>query len=127
MNARVGPIRLDGEVGYNFGNKTVTQSWGRGLLLGHEFSDSTEAYIELYDQQDANRIHSVQGAGNFQTGVSKQREATLGLGGRQALNKNKTLSLLLMGGRSFQKVTADNSQPNWIAYLGVQVLRGPKE
>ena len=42
-NGRIGPVRLDGEVGYSFGNRTVPQSWNRGLILGHEFSDRTEA------------------------------------------------------------------------------------
>jgi hypothetical protein len=113
-------------VGYDFGNRAVPQSWGRGLIVGHEFSDRTEAYLELYDQQDANRVTAGQGVGNFATGLPKQRETTLGLGGRQALNKAKTLNLLLMGGRSFQEVTAENSQPGWIAYVGMQVLLGPK-
>jgi hypothetical protein len=128
VNGRIGPIRLDGEVGYNFGNHALPQSWNRGLLIGHEFSDSTEAYLELSDEQDANRIPPGQGVGQFATGIPKQRETTLGLGGRQALNKAKTLNLLLMGGRSFQTVTAttNNSQPSWIAYVGVQVLLGPK-
>jgi hypothetical protein len=128
VNGRIGPIRLDGEVGYNFGNHAVPQSWSRGLLIGHEFSDSTEAYLELSDEQDANRIPPGQGVGQFATGIPKQRETTLGLGGRQALNKAKTFNLLLMGGRSFQAVTAatNNSQPSWIAYVGVQVLLGPK-
>jgi hypothetical protein len=34
---------------------------------------------------------------------------------------------MLMGGRSFQAITAQNSQPSWIAYVGLQVLLGPKE
>jgi hypothetical protein len=118
---------LLGEVGYNFGNHSVPQSWGRGLLVGHEFSDRTEAYFELYDQQDANRIPPSRGVGQFATGYPKQRETTLGLGGRQALNKEKTLNLLLMGGRSFQTISASDSQPSWIAYVGIQVLLGPKE
>ena len=127
INGRVGPIRLLGEVGYNFGNQSVPQSWGRGFMVGHEFSDRTEAYLELYDVQDANRIPPGQGVGQFATGYPKQREATLGLGGRQALNKAKTLNLLLMGGRSFQAISASNSQPSWIGYVGMQVLLGPKE
>jgi hypothetical protein len=125
VNARIGPIRFDGEVGYNFGNREVPQSWSRGLIVGHEFSDRTEAYLELHDDQDTNRVPAGQGIGQFATGLPKQREATLGLGGRQALNHAKTLNLLLMGGRSFQKVTAGNSQPNWIAYVGLQLLLGP--
>jgi hypothetical protein len=129
VNARIGPIRLDGEVGYNFGNHALPQSWGRGLILGHEFSDRTEAYAEIYDIQDANRIRAGQGVGQFATGNPKQRETTLGLGGRQSLNHSKTLNLLLMAGRSFQTVTAatNNSQPSWIAYVGVQLLLGPAE
>ena len=122
VNGRVGPIRLLGEVGYDFGNQSVPQSWGRGLLVGHEFSDRTEAYLELYAQQDSNRIPPGRGVGQFATGYPKQREATFGLGGRQALNKAKTLNLLLMGGRSFQGISASNSEPSWIGYVGIQVL-----
>ena len=127
VNGRVGPIRLLGEVGYNFGNHSVPQSWGRGLLVGHEFSDRTEAYLEIYDEQDANRVSPGLGVGQFASGGPKQRETTLGLGGRQALNKAKTLNLLLMGGRSFQTITTSNGQPSWIGYVGLQVLLGPKE
>jgi hypothetical protein len=94
------------------------------LLVGHEFSDRTEVYLELYDIQDANRIPPGQGVGEFATGYPKQREATLGIGGRQAINHEKTLNLLLMAGRSFQSVTAENGQPSWIAYVGFQVLIG---
>jgi hypothetical protein len=126
VNGRIGPLRFDGEVGYNFGNHAVPQSWGRGLVLGHEFSERTEAYLEIYDQQDANRVGSGQGVGQFATGVPKQRQTTLGIGGRQAMNKSNTLNLLLMGGRSIQTVSVNNSQPSWIAYVGFQLLLGPK-
>ena len=127
VNGRIGPIRVDGEVGYNFGNHAVPQSWGRGLIVGHEFSDRTEVYGEFYDVQETNRVAAGQGVGNFATGATKQRELTLGLGGRQALNRAKTVNLLLMGGRAVQKISVDNSQPQWIAYVGLQVLLGPKE
>jgi hypothetical protein len=122
FSARVGPIRINGEVGYDFGNHEVPQTWNRGLVAGHEFSDRTEAYVELYDIQDANRIQPGQGVGVFATGYPKQRETTLGLGGRQALNRDKTVKLLLMAGRSFQTVMAGNGQPSWIAYVGIQLL-----
>jgi hypothetical protein len=126
FNARLGPIRINGEAGYDFGNHGVPQTWNRGMLVGHEFSDRTEVYLEIYDVQDANRIAAGQGVGQFATGYPKQRESTIGIGGRQAMNKAKTLNLLLMGGRSFQTITAINGQPSWIAYVGFQLLLGPK-
>lgn len=126
VSGRIGPIRYNADAGYNFGNRGLPQSWNRGLLVGHQFGDSTEAYAELYDEQDANRIPVGRGVGNFATGTVKQREATLGLGGREALNHAKTLNLLLMGGRSFQTPSASTNQPGWIAYVGLQVLLGPK-
>ena len=126
VSGRIGPIRYNADAGYNFGNRNLAQSWDRGMIVGHEFSDSTEAYVELYDLQDANRIPLGRGIGNFAAIGIKQREATLGLGGRQALNSAKTLSLLLMGGRSFQTPSAATGQPSWIAYVGLQVLLGPR-
>ena len=33
---------------------------------------------------------------------------------------------LFMGGRSLQAVTRSNGEPNWIAYIGVQLLLGHK-
>jgi hypothetical protein len=116
-NARLGPIRLDGEAGYYFTNHNVPQSWIRGMIVGHEFTARTEAYVEIYDQQDATRPR----------GGIKQREATLGLGGRRGLNRTNSIKLLLMGGRSFQSVAPGNGQPSWIAYAGVQFLVGPHE
>jgi hypothetical protein len=127
VSGRIGPIRYNADVGYNFGNRNLPQSWNRGFIVGHEFSDRTEAYIELYDLQDANRLPPGRGVGNFAASGVKARETTLGLGGRQALNKAKTLNLLLMGGRSFQKAAAATGQPSWIAYVGLQVLLGRKD
>lgn len=116
-NARIGWLRVDGDAGYWFSNRHTPQYWTRGILAGHEFSDKTELYLELHDFQDANRINS----------APKQREFTLGAGGRQALNHQNSLLLLFMGGRSLQTVVAGNGQPNWIAYLGFQILLGPKQ
>jgi hypothetical protein len=115
--AKVGPIDFNGEVGHWFGNKLIPSRWGRGLIAGHEFSERLELYGEIYDLQDANRIGA----------VPKQRELTADVGGRQTLDRGGHLRLLFMGGRSIQAVTGENSEPNWIAYLGVQILLGPKE
>jgi hypothetical protein len=117
MTAKIGWFSLNGEIGHWFGNHSVPSRWGRGLIAGHEFSDKLELYTELYDLQDINQIN----------GAPKQRELTLDFGGRQSLNKSGHLRLLFMGGRGIQTVTRANSEPNWIAYLGVQILLGPKE
>ena len=126
VSGRIGPIRYNADAGYNFGNRNLPQSWNRGLVIGHEFSDRTEVYLELYDLQDASRLPLGRGSGNFAASGTKQRETTLGLGGRQALNHAKTLNLLLMSGRSFQAASAATGQPGWIAYVGLQILLGPK-
>ena len=36
------------------------------------------------------------------------------------------LRLLFMGGRGIQAVTRQNSEPNWIAYVGLRILLGPQ-
>jgi hypothetical protein len=117
FTAKWGPIDFNGEVGHWFGNRHVPSRWGRGLIAGHEFSGRLELYTEVYDLQDANRVDD----------APKQRQFTVDVGGRQTLDKAGHIRLLFMGGRAIQAVTRQNSEPNWIAYLGVQFLLGPKE
>jgi hypothetical protein len=117
FTAQIGWLALDGEVGRWFGNQITPSRWGRGLIAGHEFNSRFELYSELYDLQDANRVGA----------TPKQRELTLDAGGRQTLDRTGHVRLLFMGGRGIQAVTRQNSEPNWIAYLGVQFLLGPKE
>ncbi len=109
-------LSYDAEVGHWFGNRHVPDRWARGLVLGHEFSDRFELYGEVYNLQDANRIN----------GEPKQRSLSADIGGRQTLDKAGHLRLLFLGGRSLQSVSRNNSQPDWIAYVGLQVLFGPK-
>ena len=117
MTAKLGPVNFDGEVGHWFGNQLIPSRWGRGLIAGHEINDRIELYSELYDLQDANRIGS----------IPKQRELTFDIGGRQSLDHKNHIRLLFMGGRAIQAVTRRNSEPSWIAYLGIQFLLGPEE
>lgn len=117
ITRNLGPLALNAEVGHWFGNRHVPDRWARGLIAGHQFSDRLELYAELYDLQDANRVD----------GEPKQRAFTLDAGGRQTLDRAGHLRLLLMAGRSLQSVSKQNTQPNWIAYVGVQVLFGPHE
>jgi hypothetical protein len=115
--AKIGPVGLNGELGRWIGNRNVPSRWGRGLIAGHEFSDRFELYGELYDLQDTNRIDN----------LPKQRELTVDFGGRQTLNHAGNLHLLFMAGRAIQAVTRQNNEPNWIAYVGVQIQLGAKE
>jgi hypothetical protein len=115
--AQIGPIAVNGEVGRWIGNKHQPSQWGRGLIVGHELNDRTEFYGEIYDLQDANRVDN----------IPKQRELTLDVGGRQTLDRKGHVRLLFMGGRAIQDVTRTNGEPSWIAYLGIQLLLGPKE
>jgi hypothetical protein len=112
-----GPIDFNGEVGRWIGNHNVPSRWGRGLIVGHEFSERLELYGEIYDLQDVNRIGS----------APKQRALTVDVGGRRTLDRAGRLRLLFMGGRGIQAVTRQNSEPNWIAYVGVQMRFGPQE
>ena len=117
FTAKWGPIDFNGEVGRWIGNHNVPDRWGRGLIVGHEFSERLELYGEIYDLQDISRMGT----------APKQRELTVDVGGRQTLDRNGHLRLLFMGGRGIQAVTRQNSEPDWTAYVGVQILFGPKE
>ena len=114
---QVGWLALDGEVGRWIGNRNMPDQWGRGLIAGHVFSERLELYGELYDLQAINVIG----------GQPKQRSFTLDMGGRRTLDRAGHLRLLFMGGRAIQTVTRTNGEPSWIAYIGVQLLLGPKD
>jgi hypothetical protein len=111
-NARIGPVRISGELGYWFTNKDVPNSWIRGVIVGHEFKKKTELDLELYDQ-DATRTTAVE---------AKTRESTLGIGFRTQLAKKGSVWFIGMAGRSLVTVTQTNGQPTWIASLGLQFL-----
>jgi hypothetical protein len=65
-NTRIGPLRIAGETGYWFSNRNVPQSWIRGLIVGRDLTPSGEAYLEIYDLQDANRVQgATKAAGSY--------------------------------------------------------------
>jgi hypothetical protein len=51
----------------------------------------------------------------------------LDIGGRKTLDRAGHLRLLFMEGRAIQHVTRANGEPSWIAYIGAQLLLGPKK
>jgi hypothetical protein len=111
-SAKVGPIRISGEVGYWFTSGEVPHSWIRGVIVGHEFRKDTELYFEIYDQQDVTGVD----------GRPKARESTLGIGGRLPIVRSGSLRLIGMAGRNFIAASPTNGQPSWIAYVGIQFL-----
>ena len=116
-NARVGPLRVVAETGYWFTKKEMSNSWIRGLLIGHRFRRGSELYFELYDQADVRGID----------GRPKTRESTMGIGGRRPIVRSGSVLFIGMLGRSIAHVTTGNGQPLWIAYIGMQFLLGPRE
>jgi hypothetical protein len=115
-NAKIGPIRISGEFGYWFTNKDFPNSWIRGVIIGHEFRNRTELYLELYDQA-ATRGTSVE---------PKTRETTLGIGFRTPMVRDGSVWFMGMAGRSLVTVMPTNGQPSWIASVGLQVLTGKR-
>jgi hypothetical protein len=115
-NSRIGPIRISGEVGYWFTNKGVSNSWIRGVIVGHEFENKTELDLELYDQ-DATKATATE---------PKTHESTLGIGFHTPLGKKGSVWFLGMVGRSLVPVTKTNGQPSWIATLGLQFVTSRK-
>jgi hypothetical protein len=115
-NAKIGPIRISGEFGHWFTNKDVPSSWIRGVIVGHEFENKNELYVELFDQA-ATR-------GTAQE--PKTRETTLGVGFRGPMVRNGSVWFLAMAGRSLVTVTPTNGQPSWIGTVGFQFLTGKR-
>jgi hypothetical protein len=108
--AWIGPIHASAELGYWSTKKHVSNSWIRGLIVGHEFGNKGGLYVELFDQANVGGVDS------------KIRESTLGIGGRRTIAKDGAVLFIGMAGRSIAHPTSTNGQPSWIAYLGVQFL-----
>ena len=115
-NAKIGPIRISGEFGYWFTNKDVSNSWIRGVIVGHEFRKKTELSLELYDQADTGKTRD----------EPKARETTLGIGFRTPMVRDGSVWFMGMGGRSLVAVTPTNGQPRWIASAGFHILAGKR-
>jgi hypothetical protein len=111
-SANIGWLRMSAEAGYRLAGKGVSDSWIRGIVLGHEFKKDAELYFELYDQHDVRTA----------AGMEKLRESTVGVGGRIPIVRQHWLRLIGMGGHGLVPATATNGQPGWIAYVGIQFL-----
>ena len=102
IQRNVGPLELDFEVGYYF---PIHGHQERiiGFAAGHNFTKRLEAIGEIYNDR-------AMGA--------EPHDTTWDLGTRYGFHKG--LILLFMAGRSFSGNAS--GQPNFLAYLGVQIL-----
>jgi hypothetical protein len=115
-NAKWKAVRMSAEVGYWFTNQHVPRSWIMGAVVGHEFKNKSEFFVELYDQRD------VRAAGD----EPKLRESIVDIGARIPILGNEHVLFIGSVGRSIVPVTTTNGQPSWIAQVGVQLLHGAK-
>ena len=115
-NAKIGPLHISGEFGYWFTKKDVPNRWIRGAIVGHEFENKLELYLELYDEA----------ATRATLDEPKTRESTLGIGFRTPMFRNGPVRFMGMAGRSLVTPTPANGQPSWIASVGLQILTGKK-
>lgn len=87
-----------------------------GAVVGHEFKNKSELFVELYDQRDVETA-----------GVEpKLRESTIDIGARIPILGNEHVLFIGSIGRSIVPVTTTNGQPSWIAQVGIQLLYGAK-
>jgi Putative MetA-pathway of phenol degradation len=102
VTKKLGPITMDGEVGYWF-NSYASNGRILGLAVGHQQTTKLELLGEVYNQ--------VQVRGT-------ERETTFDFGGRYEFHHG--LLLLFMAGRSFHGPASGQAQ--LIGYLGLQIL-----
>lgn len=102
----LGPLHLDFEAGYFFPLNSPHSRNERilGLAIGHMFTPKFEAIGEVYND-------AAMGA--------PPQDTTFDLGGRYEFHRN--LLLLFMAGRSFS--ANSSGQPEFLGYVGLQILR----
>ena len=115
-NAKFKALRLSAEVGYWFTNQNVPRSWIMGTVVGHEFENKSELFVELYDQRGVRAVG----------GEPKLRESIVDIGTRIPILGDEYVKFIGSVGRSIVPVTATNGQPSWVAQAGVQFLVGAR-
>ena len=103
VTKKVGSFDVDFEAGYYFpGNSPKERIFG--FVAGRSLDDRLELDAEIYDD----RVY----------GGASQHSTTLDIGGRYKLGTG--VIALFMAGRSINGIS--NGQPEFIGYLGVQIL-----
>lgn len=117
ISTHTGPWRVDGEAGYYLVAVNVPRSWIMGVVVSRKLGPQTRIGVELDNQQETSRTDAVAG----------RRQTTAALGGQQALNKRRTISLTILGGRILQDASSTGIQPGWFAYAGVRFVLWPRK
>ena len=115
-NVKFRAVRMSAEVGYWFTNQHVPRSWIIGAVVGHEFKNKSEIFVELYDQRDVRAVGA----------EPKLQESIIDIGTRIPILGDEYVQFIGSVGRSLVPVTATNGQPSWVAQAGVQFLIGAR-
>jgi hypothetical protein len=110
---RVRGVLISAETGYWLPRKQVPSAWVQAGVIGHKISDRSELFVEIYHESQKQNQAS-----------AATHDATIGIGGRQDLNKNGSVRLLVMLGHSLFSPDPAGARPQWVGYLGVQLLVG---
>jgi hypothetical protein len=106
FSKKLGPVDLNWEVGYNFVHLGA-DGYIAGVVVGHDITENLEIDAEFY------------ALGSFH---GSNASTTFDIGARYKIHP--PFILLLMAGRSVQ--AAQNAQPYFVGYFGMQFLLPPK-
>lgn len=110
-SGRLGPLALSAEVGHWFARQHLPGAWAQAVVFGGELSKRSEVFVEIYHTADV------------QTDQSRPvPDLTLSVGTRMSVRRDGLLRVLAMVGHSLLPPEPTGTRPQWIAYVGLQVL-----
>lgn len=114
-SARISPLLVSTEVGRWLSRRDVPGAWVEAVVIGREFSRRTELFTELYHRTEA-------GPNSVQV-----HDLTISLGGRRTLDRGGSKRLIAMLGHSLLPSDSSGTRPEWVAYVGIQLLLSGKK
>jgi hypothetical protein len=112
-SVRVRGVLISAENGYWLPRKQVPSAWVQAGVIGSKISDRSELFVEIYHEMQKQT-----------QSLSTTHDATIGIGGRRDLNKSGSARLLAMLGHSLFSPDPAGARPQWVGYIGVQLLVG---
>ncbi|HEX7360327.1 MAG TPA: hypothetical protein VF283_07530 [Bryobacteraceae bacterium] len=111
FSGRLGPLAFSAEAGHWFARQQIPGAWTQAVVFGGELSKRSEVFAETYHTVDVQ--------------VDQSRavpDLTLGVGVRESLRRDGPLRVLAMIGHSLLPPEPTGTRPQWIAYIGLQIL-----